>query len=288
MVGAGFLQTAHDGVVQAGAIADDDGADDGCRRGAPAPDGGGNGAPGEGANRAQALVGPRSEPGNVDQRAALDAADERRAAPRQRPFEVRHAGIEIARWAPQLDRETDAPAGAPPVEPLRGNRSSDRDDDSTACRAGWAGQAEGAGGAGRAAGAGRAGLVHVGAVLLIHAINGDTERHSRFDRRRVGAENALHHGERAVVFRQAPPFPSRLLARLTRELLEQRPQRRPPGLLPPGGRQEHAAGEKPGGDGRGDQQRTAEPVRQDRDGDARRQHGVSNPERWVDEDQSAG
>ena len=50
---------------------------------------------------------------DVDERAALHRADQRRPPPRQRALVIRHAGIQVARGASKLNRKAHAPAGAP-------------------------------------------------------------------------------------------------------------------------------------------------------------------------------
>ena len=133
VIRARLLQPPLHVVVEAGAIADDDGRDDGGRLRAPAADGARRS---RGARRRAPRRSPRRPAAareHLDERAALHRADQRRPAPRQRALVVGHARIEIARRPAQLRRHADAAAGAPLVDARRRQRPDDGDERRRPC-----------------------------------------------------------------------------------------------------------------------------------------------------------
>ena len=116
MIRARLLQPALHIIVQSCAIADDDGVHDRGRLPAPSADETLDRVAGKKPNTSCPLRPPLSVSDELDERAAFDRADKRRAAPRQHAFVVRHAGIEIAGRSMKLHRHPNPAAGAPEID----------------------------------------------------------------------------------------------------------------------------------------------------------------------------
>jgi len=129
VIRARFLQSPLHVVVQTGAIADDDRRHDRGGLRAPAADGAGDGVSRERPHARHRLVEPRSAREDLDERAALDRADQCGAAPRERALVIRNAGIEIPRRTAKHDRHPHATTRAPVVNAIAGERTDDRDKD---------------------------------------------------------------------------------------------------------------------------------------------------------------
>ena len=71
----------------------------------------------EGAETPGGFRNRASRADHLDERAALDAADQRRATPRQRALLVGHAGIQVARRPAELCGGPDCAARPPVVDP---------------------------------------------------------------------------------------------------------------------------------------------------------------------------
>ena len=70
---------------------------------------------------------------HLDERAALDAADQGRATPRQRAFLVGHAGIQVARRSAELCGGPDRASGPPVVDPAARELAGDGEKHAAAC-----------------------------------------------------------------------------------------------------------------------------------------------------------
>ncbi len=200
------------------------------------------------ANRA---AGEGSEPGgcfgdgmtaahHLDERTALDAADQADPAPRQRPLLVRHAGIQIARRAMDLRGGAHGAAGAPVACARLGQRTDHGQQHAAIDRIGRRIEAA---------------AQRTGAANPAHV---DRQRHAAIvARRRVAPQFTDEHDRGrglSVRARHTRSGATRVRALTARNRFERDAQRRPPRVTPRRTREQHSPAAESGGDSGREQQ----------------------------------
>ena len=126
MVGARLLQAPLHVIVEADAIANQDGDDDGCRLRVVAPDVPGHGGPGKVPDLGGSLRRPRAALQHLHQRAALHAAHQDGPLARELQPSIGHAGVLVAPRFVHQGRNAEQATGPPLPRPLEAERPSRR------------------------------------------------------------------------------------------------------------------------------------------------------------------
>ncbi len=127
VIGAGFLEAPLILLGQARAVADEDGRGDTARWTAPAPHEARQLVARPGTRRRCGLLHRRAAGGDFHERGALDRADQRDPASRERARLVVQARIAIARRLPQNRRGAHGPPGPPATQVVRQDDPADRE-----------------------------------------------------------------------------------------------------------------------------------------------------------------